>query len=57
MTSRDVAAVPLSLSSITYNWWSHIVDGIPAAAAYVLPTLGGILLILQISYYWKMLRK
>lgn len=57
MTTRDVAAVPLSLSSITYNWWSHIIDSIPTIASIALPTLGAVLLILQIFYYWKMLRK
>lgn len=57
MTARDVAAGPLSLSAITYNWWSHIIDSIPVVASIALPTLGAVLLILQIFYYWKMLRK
>lgn len=57
MNARDVAAVPLSLSSISYNWWSHIIDSIPAVASIALPTLGAVLLVLQIGYYWKMLRK
>lgn len=57
MTTRDVAAVPLSLSSLTYNWWSHIIDSIPVVASVALPALGAVLLVLQICYYFKMLRK
>lgn len=57
MTNRDMAAVPLTLSSLSYNWWSHIIDALPAIASYALPALGGVLLILQIVYYWKMIRK
>lgn len=52
-----MAAVPLSLSAITYNEWSHIIDALPVIASFVLPTLGGVLLVLQIAYYMKMLRK
>jgi hypothetical protein len=54
MTNRDAAAIPLSLGSLTYNWWIHFIDN---PAAFILPALGGVLLVLQIAYYWKMLRK
>jgi hypothetical protein len=57
MTTRDAAAFPLSIGSLTYNWWHHIIDNLPTMAGYVLPALGGVLLVLQILYYWKMLKK
>lgn len=57
MTNRDAASIPLTIGSISYNWWHHIMDSLPAIAGYVLPTLGAVLLVLQIAYYLKMLRK
>jgi hypothetical protein len=57
MTIRDAASIPLSLSSLTFNyWWHNIIDGIPAVMGWFLPVAGGILVVLQIAYYWKMIR-
>ena len=58
MTIRDGASIPLAVSSLTFNyWWHHVMDQVPAAAGFVLPILGGVLVLLQIAYYFKMLRK
>lgn len=57
MTTRDAAAIPLSIGSVTYNWWHHIIEGIPVAGAYFIPVAGAVLIVLQIIYYWKMIHK
>lgn len=53
MTHRDAINIPLSVAALATPSW---ITELQNFWAIILPVAGGILLILQILYYWKMLR-
>jgi len=54
MSHRDAATLPLLFLSFSAPRW---IEFIQTFWSIVLPAGGAILLILQIAYYWKALRK
>lgn len=53
MTHRDGFSFPLVLAAISTPSW---IQTLQSFWTLLLPALGGVLLVLQIAYYWKMLR-
>ena len=54
MTNRDALSIPLAAISLITPGWIQFLQNFWSV---VLPAAGAVLVVLQICYYWKQLRK
>lgn len=57
MTNRDIVSPPLVLASFTSEVWLPPIQSISQDLALFMAAAGSVLVVLQIAYYWKQLRK